>query len=100
MSSLKSMFLGIVAASVFALGAPVTHAEDPANPPSAPPAVDHDSLPHAVNHNFTADPAGTCSCSSFLGAGCEVQTDRCGFGFHPECHCSFFGGNSCACKSN
>lgn len=44
--------------------------------------------------------AGTCTCSSFLGAGCEVQNDRCSSGFHPECHCSFFGGNSCACKHN
>src|SRR4051812_12404706 len=100
MNSLKLMFLGVAAASVFALGAPLTHAEDPANLPNAPPAVAHDSLPSAVGHDFTAAYAGACTCSSALGFGCELQNDRCSPGFHAECHCSFFGGNACACKPN
>lgn len=80
------------------LGAPDPN--DLTNPLNAPPAADHASRPLAVDDDLFTPYAGTCTCSSFLGIGCEVQTDHCSQGFHPECHCSFFGGNSCACKPN
>lgn len=40
--------------------------------------------------------AGTCQCSSILGAGCSVSGNNCNPGYTPVCNCGVLG-NSCQC---
>ena len=97
MGIMKSMFLGITTASLFAFGALPARTEEPVQPPNEPPAVAEEPLPIT-----TEDDAGTCACQSIGGFFCSVKTNNCGSGYHPECTCPppplGLGPSTCACR--